>query len=391
MESQNVAIIILFVLFLVLLFQLYFKRKTGRPSVTEYPENLQDIQNVITDNPGQTIRASGDNYTFNDISLTDDVILHTNKLNNIISLDKDRRQICVESGCTIKDVCIYLEQEGLALDSIPENIDQTIGSVCSTAEHGSNLDCGTMSDQIVDITVVLSNGHIRRIEFDDPEFPAYATGLGSLGIVYSITLRCVDYYFIHIETKTGMWTDIKKDLLELLKVYKQSQLAIDPKTLQATITLCTKTTDPTGYVYYKTKQQNTHTKSDVAIPYTNTINAIDDVLKLQQNYKQSGLDYIAVSFTGPDYNAWLSPAAGRETTWIQIYTIPLTNNRYLQDFEDLLLYKYSGRPNWTTSKVMDAYKVRLLYGISIDYVRRVRDRFDPKHCFTNEYISAILD
>ena len=452
MKSQNVAILVLFTLTLILLYQVYFKTNVEQffrfnsrrrsedpinssssyitfdtldsayPSNILYPESLEDIQNAITDNPGQTIRASGDNYTFNNISLTDDIIVRTNKLKNIISLDNENKEICVESGCKIKDICLYLEDEGLALESIPEHIDQTIGSACSTASHGSNIDSGTMSDQIIDVIVVLANGHIRRVEFDDPEFPAYATNLGSLGIVYSITLRCVDNYLIHTTKKTGMWSSIKKNLVDWLDEYKFTQLTINPNSLRTTVVLRKKVsqspsrnekdlqhmakdqkelpTEPYHNLLPQMPLRSNYTKSEVAVPYERTVDAIDDILKLCQSHKKiSGYECdkdITVSFTGPDYNAWLSPASGRSSAWIQVCnSVPLKNtdktNKFLQDYEDLLLYKYSGRPNWTTSKFTNAYKMRLLYGASIDYIRRVRERFDPEHRFTNNYISNIFD
>ncbi|KKL94535.1 hypothetical protein LCGC14_1863700 [marine sediment metagenome] len=436
--SQNIAILILFILLLILIYQMYFKKSpqelfflfskkrqdqnpniyvtfdemnTVRPDRIYYPENLEEIQNIIIDNPGQTIRASGNNYTFNNISLTNDIIIRTNKLKKIISLDKEKQELTVESGCSIKDICTYLEGEELALDGIPENMLQTIGDVCSTAAHGSNLDTGTMSDQIVNITVVLSNGHIRRVEFDDPEFPAYATSLGSLGIIYSITLRCVENYFVHTERTTGSWENIKQNIIDLLDDYALTQISIQPVSLRTTILLRKKILlknkaehIPSGALepYHKILPPTTltgkYTKSEVAIPYERVVDAVDDVLKLCQSHKKAP-EYecnheISIRFTGPDYNAWLSPTSGRTSAWIQVIaSIPLKDKaqKFIQDYEDLLLYKYSGRPNWTTSKFINAYKIRLLYGISIDYVRRVRERFDPTFTFTNDFIASVFD
>ena len=432
MKSQNVAILVLFVLLLILVYQMYFrgyrsepflglasKQKdqqpnkyltfdgmdTATPYMIYYPESLEEIQDIITDNPGQTIRASGDNYTFNNISLTNDIIVRTDKLRDIVKLDKENREITVESGCLIRDICLYLEQKDLALKGIPENLLQAIGSACSTAAHGSNLDTGTMSDQIVDLTVVLNNGHIRRVEFDDPEFPAYATSLGSLGIIYSITLRCVDNYFIHTERKVGQWANVKKSIIDFLDDYALTQIHIQPDSQQTTLVLRKKIelkdvldNDNTFESYHAIPSRATptgrYTKSDVAIPYERVIDAIDDVLKLCQSHKYKCDREITICFTGPDYNAWLSPSSGRTSAWIQISAdVPLKDDakKFIQDYEDLLLYKYSGRPNWTTSKFINAYKMRLLYGISIDYVRRVRERFDPSFTFSNDFIASIFD
>nr|QBK87381.1 MAG: D-arabinono-1,4-lactone oxidase [Marseillevirus LCMAC201] len=383
-------------------FSLFTKKHTEVNSVTPhqiyYPENLEEIQNIIVDNPGQTIRSSGDNHSCNNIFLTNDIIIRTDKLNNIINLDKEKQELTVESGCSIEDICKYLEHEELAID-ISDNLLQTLGDVCSTAAHGSNLDTGTMSDQLVDVTVVLSNGHVRRIEFDDPEFPAYATSLGSLGIIYSITLKCVEYYFIQTERIIGKWANIKKNIINLLDDYALTTIHIKPVSLQTTIVLRKKVplkkmvSSSTPEPYYKVltaAESGKYTKSDVSIPYERVVEAVDDVLKLSKSQKIS--DYkLSICFTGPDYNSWLSPTSGRSSAWIQITTLKDITQKFIQDYEDLLLYKYSGRPNWTTGKFINTYKMRLLYGISIDYIRRVRERFDPTLTFSNDFIASVFN
>ncbi len=434
MRSENVAILVLFTLLLILIYKLYFKRSMEQfwwfgdsrqgetyvtfdkiSKVTPYrsytPETIEEIQKIITDNPGRKIRTAGDNYTFNDIFFTNDIILRTNNMHNIIYIDTDKKEIHVQTGCLIKDVCSRLEEAGLALDSPPQTL-QTIGSACSTAAHGSNLNTGTMSDQIVNLTVVLGNGHIRRVEFDDPEFPAYATGLGGLGIIYSITLKCVDYYLLSTFRKEGKWDTIKKRLLEWLDEYNLSYLHINPSSLQTTVFLRKAVGDTSVAQEQSRKTPDTklgpsrdtlsseklYTKSKVAVPHVSVIDAVNDVLKLCQSHKKiSGYecDKITVSFTGPDYHSWLSPASGRASAWIEAITaVPLKNKdktmKFMQDYEDLLLYKYSGRPDWTTTKFANAYKMRLLYGISIDYYRRVRDRFDSEHVLTNDFIEKII-
>ena len=141
-----------------------------------------------------------------------------------------------------------------------------------------------------------------------------------------------------------------------------------------------------------------YTMTEIAIPYKKIIKAIDDVLKLCRSHKTFGFNCngdISIRFTGADYNAWLSPTSGRISAWIQV-RMNMPNdinkiNKFNQDLEDLLLYKYGGRPSWTSSRFIDHYKSRLLYGLSLEYFRRIRDRFDPQKMFSNDFIQKILD
>jgi FAD/FMN-containing dehydrogenase len=290
-----------------------------------------------------------------------------------------------------------------------------------------------MSDQIIDMAVILASGNIRRVEFDDPEFPAFATNLGSLGIIYSITIQCVDNYAIDTEARSNKWGDVKTQLLDFLNVNPLTQFSVNPNTLKTTIMLRKISTDineestaflekptesrPKGFSvrllkkavskdgrtldkYYKPIAVNLpmefYTMIEIAIPYKKIIKAIDDILKLCSSHKTFGFNCngdISVRFTGSDYNAWLSPASGRISAWIQVRMNMPNNkiNKFNQDLEDLLLYKYAGRPTWTTSKFIDHYKSRLLYGLSLEYFRRIRDRFDPHKIFSNEFMQKILD
>lgn len=362
------------------------------PSQTIYPNTLQEISQAITDNPGQTIKATGNECVYNDIFGTD-IMFRMDNLNKIIKLDTDTKEITVEAGCTIESICKYLEEHNLALGVIPDNLEQTIGSACQLAEHGSNINTGTFSDQVLAMTLVLSNGHVRRIELDDPEFPAFVTGLGIFGVVYSLTLKCVDLYYISIDKKIGKWNKLKNEgIIDCSRIY------INPQTLQTTIHV--NKIDTEGVVYYRALPRrvnpNTFTKCEIAVSADKATDAIGDLLKLLSSHKKiSGLNVendISITFSGGDYNSWLSPASGRPVAWIAVNVSPDKQglDKFFQDLQDLMLYKYSGRPSWTTIRDGTPYKMRLLYGVSIDYIRKTQRQFDPTLRCSNKFVENIL-
>lgn len=419
MKSENVAILILFVLVIVLVYKVYFRGRKhglfsskkgteihmsfdklvhGNSNKVYQPATLTELKNIFIDNPGQTVRVTGDNYTFNDISFSDEILIRTSKLSKILGIDPDTKEVTVEAGCKIRDICVFLAEQNLALETVPQNIDQTIASVCSIAGHSSNVDTGTMSDQIVDLVVVLGNGNIRRVEFDDPEFPAYATGLGCLGAIYSITVKCVDNYNIETVIENSDWSKVKTKLNTWTKEYPSVTVHINLKDGSTKTVLERKvSTDvPNSKPYYLSGVKNNinYTRSEVAVNRQFVTPAVDHTLQLCKNaIANEGM--LTITFTGADYNSWLSPASGKQCAWLEVsYLNPEQNTseilKQFQDFEDLLIYKWKGRPNWTTTKFMSKYKTKLVYGLSLDYFNRVRESFDPNDVFLNDFTTRAL-
>ena len=81
---------------------------------------------------------------------------------------------------------------GYTLAAFPWFIDQTIGGAVATATHGSSLRHGSLSSQVVGMTIVLANGTVS--EFSSETTPlhiwnACRANLGRLGVVVDLTLK----------------------------------------------------------------------------------------------------------------------------------------------------------------------------------------------------------
>ena len=74
--------------------------------------------------------------------------------------------------------------QGYTLAAFPWFIDQTVGGAAATATHGSSLRHGSLSSQVVAVSVVLANGTVAEFrESVTPKhvFDAARAGLGRLG------------------------------------------------------------------------------------------------------------------------------------------------------------------------------------------------------------------
>ena len=219
MRTYQVANLVVFILILIMLYQMYGKKwELLEISKTLSPQTLKELQKIIIDNKKKKIIVNGTGS---------DIVINTSKLTGILRIDEIAKTVSVEAGVSLKNLLSVLASRGLTLDCIPTNLEQSVTQACSLGDHGSNLDVGTMSDLVRDLTVVLSNGHIRRIEFDDPEFTSFSTNLGCLCCVYSITLSCVDIYIVETNKVSGDWNSIKRNLFENLEKYPMTEIHIN--------------------------------------------------------------------------------------------------------------------------------------------------------------------
>ena len=174
----------------------------ANPKNSHHPTSLEEIQQIIKDSKGRKIRVSGGSHTFNDISISNDIILRTDKLNKVLNLDKKKKQITVQSGITLRELNIFLEDNNLSLSVLPAIAAQTVGGILGTSTHGSCRDFGSMGSMLVDATIVKFDGTVIKIDKTNSMFKALSANLGCLGAVYSITFQCEDLFAIkHISTK----------------------------------------------------------------------------------------------------------------------------------------------------------------------------------------------
>ena len=85
-------------------------------------------------------------------------------------------------------------EAGYTLPAFPWFVDQTVGGAVATATHGSSLRHGSLSSQVVSLTVALANGTVcelseRNNEPNSKVFDAARAGLGRFGVVVRVRLR----------------------------------------------------------------------------------------------------------------------------------------------------------------------------------------------------------
>jgi L-gulonolactone oxidase len=85
----------------------------------------------------------------------------------------------------------------------------------------------------------------------------------------------------------------------------------------------------------------------------------------------------------------LSTASGRDTAYIAVHSpVGVSQGAYFDAVERIMV-EHEGRPHWGKLHDLDADRLRRLYPGFDEFVA-LRDRLDPRGCFTNAYLDRVL-
>ena len=99
------------------------------------------------------------------------------------------RRLRRKSASTTRDDGGDETDAGYTLPAFPWFVDQTVGGAVATATHGSSLRHGSLSSQVVSLTVALANGTVCELSDSTRVFNAARAGLGRFGVVVRARLK----------------------------------------------------------------------------------------------------------------------------------------------------------------------------------------------------------
>ena len=148
---------------------------------------------------GERVRVVGSGHSFSDIACTDGVMLSLEHMTRVLDVDRSSGLVRVQAGITIRELSRALHEHGLALENVGDIDAQTLAGAISTATHGTGAGLRNLAAQAHELTLVLADGSVLQCsEQADPElWRAARVGLGSLGAIAEVTLRCVPAFTLH--------------------------------------------------------------------------------------------------------------------------------------------------------------------------------------------------
>ena len=137
--------------------------------------------------------------------------------------------VTVLAGVGTRALLDWLAQQKptpLTLPAFPWYIDQTIGGAVATATHGSSLQYGSLSQQVLSIQYVLADGSVRDFTpADGPLFQAATASVGRIGVITQVTLAVVPAVPVRRTVAKQTWDEMVADLSGAANAYTAARTA----------------------------------------------------------------------------------------------------------------------------------------------------------------------
>jgi xylitol oxidase len=150
--------------------------------------SITEVQEYVKTHP--RLKALGTRHCFNNIADSKDGFLSLKTMDEVLSLDAEKRTVTVGAGVTYGKLCPYLDAKGFALHNLASLPHISVAGACSTATHGSGEKNGNLSTAVAGLEIVTGEGTVVNLsrERDAERLNGAVVGLGALGVITKVTL-----------------------------------------------------------------------------------------------------------------------------------------------------------------------------------------------------------
>ncbi len=416
-----------------------------RPAAIERPASIAEIAAALerAAAQGQRVRVAGAGHSFSDIALTEGRLLTLDRMNRVLDVDRSSGLVRVQGGITIRALNRRLAEHGLALENLGDVNAQSIAGAISTATHGTGAKLRNIPSQVAALTLVLADGSTLHCSEEDPELlRAARVGLGALGAIAEVTLRCVPafrlcgidapapleqtlerfeelsnandhfefYVFPHARTALTRINNRTDEaprprgrksayLNDVLLTNRTFELCCRlgrrlPSQIPRVNRLVTRLAGASRRIdrsdrIFTSPRLVRFTEMEYALPRERTVEAVRRVLELVPRNGFAVPFPIEVRTVAAD-NALLSTAAGRDSGFVAVHMFEeMAFEPYFRAVE-AVMDELDGRPHWGKRHFQSAATLRGRYP-EWERFQAVRRRLDPEGRFANAYTERVLD
>jgi L-galactono-1,4-lactone dehydrogenase len=139
-----------------------------------------------------------------------------------ISVDTVNNTVTVGAGATVREVLKALKAHGLTLENFSSIQEQQMAGWTQVAAHGTGISLPTVEEQVVQMKIVSpSEGLITVSRESNPKlFSMVKVGLGSLGVVTEMTLKCIPRHNLIMESNHKTFQSISDGHIDRLRKYR---------------------------------------------------------------------------------------------------------------------------------------------------------------------------
>jgi L-gulonolactone oxidase len=392
---------------------------------------------------GQTVKPIGAGHSFTGAALTDGVRVDLSRLRGLVSVDPRDRLVRVRAGTHLHELNDLLAGHGLAMPNLGDVDRQTISGALATGTHGTGAGYGCLSTFVEALEVVTGLGEILRCSAtEEPAlFAAARVGVGAVGIVTEVTLRCAPAFVLRAQERPAPLAEVLDGLDEYVASndhfeffwlpYSQRTLvksnnvapvddaplsrvrrwfdddfvqntafggvvrlaravpSLTPALLRTSSRLLSARvyTGRSDHVFI-TSRRVRFVEMEYGLPREALPEAFAGVRRVIEALPFKVAFPVEVRFTAPD-DIWLSHGYGRQNAYIAIHQfIGMPYEPYFRAVEAVCA-PLGGRPHWGKLHYRSAADLAPAYPRFADFLG-VRDRVDPQRVFANAYTRMVF-
>ena len=189
------------------------------------PDTIEELEDVVQQahNKGEKLRCIGSGLSPNGIAFENSGMVSLGLLDKIIDVDPSAGTVRVQAGARVQDVADALRPYGLTLPNYASIREQTIGGFTQVSAHGTGARIPPVDEMVIGmklVTPALGTLHLSDEGDDADLFRLARVGLGCLGIVSELTLKCVPAHKLVERTFVSSPAEIRQNHKNWLKQNK---------------------------------------------------------------------------------------------------------------------------------------------------------------------------
>jgi L-gulono-1,4-lactone dehydrogenase len=388
---------------------------------------------------GRPVKPVGSGHSFTAAALTDGVRVCLDRLTDLVSIEGDL--VTVQAGMPLSTLNRILAAYGLALPNLGDIDVQTVAGALATGTHGTGAKLGCLSTFVEALTLVDGTGAVVRTSPGDDLWGAARVGIGALGIVTEMTLRCVEAFTLRADEGLGTIGEVFAGLDEHIggndhfemywfpytdrlqtkannrvpssdrplgraKGWFDDQFLSNtvfglacrvgrrfPGTVRAITRVEARALSPRvytapSYEVFCTPRRVRFTEMEYAVPRAALTEAFTELRGIVDRLPYPVVFPVELRFAAAD-DIWLSHGYGRDSAYIAIHQyVGMPYEAYFRAFEEVAR-DLGGRPHWGKLHWRTADDLRPVYPHFDDFLA-VRDRLDPDRVHANAYTRSVL-
>jgi L-gulono-1,4-lactone dehydrogenase len=416
-----------------------------RPARVLEPRSREELAEAVgaAAAAGEKVKVTGSAHSFTEAAMTEATMLRLDALRGVLDADRASGLVRVGAGTTIRDLNEELAALGLGLENMGDIDAQTVAGAISTGTHGTGAGFGNISARVEAVEMVLADGSVRELSAaEDPELlRAARIGVGALGAISAVTIRCFPSFTLRREDSAHQLADVldrfdeyaeRNDHFELFTFpYSDRALVLErnrtdeaPRPKSRVVALLNdrllenwalEAMAATGKAIPRTIPALARFAGLVATG-TNNQDRSDRIFVNQRNVRFTEMEYAVPRADGPtavrrvvewvrsnDYpvffpievrvaagdDASLSAAHERDTAYIAVHQYRGMEWRPYFEAVEAIMNDYGGRPHWGKRHFQTAETLAPRYPKWAEF-QNARDALDPDRVFANAYTDRVL-